>query len=183
MAYDWTNLYLCCSRCNRRHKHDLFPLADSRLRVEHHRDAHLLGREKPLFIDPGSDEPSEHLEFRREYVAPRAGSLRGKTTIKELGLGRDALVEERRDCRKKLLLLLEGLWVALAGPAPDPTWCRKAVAALVDACSDSAEYSAMTRATLHAAIPWRRIGPADDPAVVLQDLRAGRGNGNAIDTT
>ena len=70
----------------------------------HHRSEEL-DIEQPLFVDPGSDDPSDFIEFRREYAAPVAGDARGAATVVALDLNdRPDLVERRRE-RYKLLCL------------------------------------------------------------------------------
>jgi len=49
-----------------------------------------------VFLDPGREDPEEHIGFRREIAYAKDGSTRGKRTIEALQLNRDAL-EVRRD--------------------------------------------------------------------------------------
>ncbi|MBB6048358.1 hypothetical protein [Armatimonas rosea] len=82
LAYTWSNLLLCCTHCNQREKKNLFPLTDSTRRVKTP-DAPLTD-EEPLFIDPASIDPSEHLTFDRDE--PRGLTEKGQRTIVALGL-------------------------------------------------------------------------------------------------
>lgn len=95
LAYEWTNLFLCCPLCNRRHKRNLFPLRNPEARAVSHRDD--VDEEDPVFLHPGQDDPEAHIEFREEIAYAKDGSIRGRRTIEALRLNRDALVEVRRD--------------------------------------------------------------------------------------
>jgi uncharacterized protein (TIGR02646 family) len=85
LTYDWDNLFLSCHACNCSNKGDLFPLVDSTLRdargLSHHYDT---SQEEPLFVNPGSDDPREHIRFKGD--APYHRTERGRVTIKELRL-------------------------------------------------------------------------------------------------
>lgn len=95
LAYKWTNLFLCCPLCNRRHKKNLFPLRNPEDRATSHRDE--VREEDPMFLHPGREDPEEHIGFREEIAYAKNGSVRGERTIEALQLNRDALVEVRRD--------------------------------------------------------------------------------------
>lgn len=95
LAYEWTNLLLCCQVCNQRAKKNYFPLTNPRKRARSHLDD--LSEEKPLFINPADDDPERHIAFRGEYLFALRGNQRGATTIQFLDLNREALVEKRRD--------------------------------------------------------------------------------------
>jgi len=94
LAYSWKNLLFCCQLCNQRFKQSIFPLvdederADPRVRDTTHED--------PLLIDPSAIDPALHIKFRGEYAHPIRRSLKGRTTIKILGLNREELVVVRR---------------------------------------------------------------------------------------
>jgi uncharacterized protein (TIGR02646 family) len=104
LAYDWNNLYLSCSPCNQRQKGSLFPLADPTQR------AHVCNNdtsvEIPMFIDPGRENPSKHIGFRGEVAYSVRQSLKGQTTIENLGLNRDNL----GNVRLKHLQIMKGLY-------------------------------------------------------------------------
>jgi hypothetical protein len=51
--------------------------------------------EDPLFVDPGKDDPIQHIGFRGETPYPVPGSPKGKQTIAALKLDRDILNDKR----------------------------------------------------------------------------------------
>jgi uncharacterized protein (TIGR02646 family) len=95
LAYEWKNLTFSCQICNQRHKKNLFPLADPSKRCSNHKKQ--LSREKPMLIDPTSEDPEPLIGFRQEYPFPIDDDPRAEATIKALGLGRERLAEVRRD--------------------------------------------------------------------------------------
>jgi uncharacterized protein (TIGR02646 family) len=94
LAYDWSNYWASCAKCNQAFKKNLFPLALDGVRALKPEDD--LAVEKPLLIDPDVDDPRDHLIFNQEEIFPRDGSTRGKATIEICGLDREELVELRR---------------------------------------------------------------------------------------
>lgn len=148
LAYDWNNLLLSCSTCNSGHKGSLFPLINPRGRIRNHADAGKISREKPLFIDPATEDPALYIEFRDEIPLAKAGSIRGDATIKSLGLDRAALNSIRLEQLLKLRQWFDVLCLAKTHPE-DPDW--QSVAddmrdALEASITDNAEFAAMARA-------------------------------------
>lgn len=139
LAYDWSNLYLCCQLCNQRFKKNTFPLVDAGLRCRNHRTD--LSVEEPLFLDPGGAvNPEDHIEFLAEQPRARKGSLRGRMTIQALGLRREPLRERWFD-RYRMLAILNDVVRLL----PDEPEGQEALAILKDSLRDDAEYAAMAR--------------------------------------
>ncbi|MBR1834918.1 MAG: hypothetical protein IJ785_05390 [Bacteroidales bacterium] len=98
LAYDWNNLLLSCSECNRSHKRNKFPLLDENQRNIANKD---ISQEEPLLINPAEEDPANHIEFNRWVALPKeidgTEDPRGMTTIDILSLnGRRDLVEKRR---------------------------------------------------------------------------------------
>ena len=94
LAYDWSNLFFACERCNRRYKKNFFPLKN---RV-HRCDPSIsfdIYNEEPLFINPCEEDPSRHIEFNGTMITHI--TLEGNITIRELSLDRGDLDEMRRD--------------------------------------------------------------------------------------
>lgn len=98
LAYAFENLYFACMPCNRP-KGTWFRLAPEavslspRQRPQDH-------DEQPLMLDPGRDDPSQHLTFveikgRGVQIAPKGGSDRGRETIRATELDRDDLTTLR----------------------------------------------------------------------------------------
>ncbi|MDD9786684.1 AAA family ATPase [Priestia megaterium] len=100
LAYEWSNYYVTCSRCEG-HKRNFFPIrrryADFGGSVKY---------EKPLLVDPCSDNPEEHLivEFTGRFF-PKTEE--GSTTIKLLNLNDEFLIRSRYKAMKNLLASVE----------------------------------------------------------------------------
>jgi len=172
LAYAWKNLYLSCEICNRRHKQCLFPLANPDRRVSsHHRSANL-EVEQQLFVDPGSEDPTEFIEFRREYATAVKGSARGLATRDALELNRPRLVERRRERYELLCLSVIVVAVAIRNGRSDDDRrdLMLALKFIADAATDSGEYSSMARSLLRHVAPWRKDWalPATSLLEVLQ---------------
>jgi hypothetical protein len=75
LEFVWSNLGYCCSRCNNA-KSDQFD-------------------EACAFIDPYSEDPSEHIIAFGPTLLNRAGSERGALTILKIDLNRAELIERR----------------------------------------------------------------------------------------
>ena len=141
LAYAWENLFFCCEICNRRHKRNLFSLADPGRRARHHDEP--LGQESPLFVNPTVEDPGLSISFRDEVPFPVAGGPRGAATIRALGLDRRELNEDRLRHLQATRLL-----IALAALLPETPDGRKAREWVERARSDQGEYAAMVRAEL-----------------------------------
>lgn len=138
LAYEWPNLFLSCQLCNQRFKKNTFPLLDPARRCRNHLGD--LSLEEPLFLDPGTDDPEDHIEFSAEQPKARSGSLRGEATIEALGLWREELREIRFDRYQKLEALKN-----VAQIMPGDPLGQRAQALLDDAVQDQAEYASMAR--------------------------------------
>ena len=148
LAYEWSNLLLCCAICNQRFKRSLFPLADASKRARSHR--HDVAREAPLFIDPATQDPEEHISFRQEIPFPVGGSRSGKATIEALGLDREILNERRRDRLKHLQILADLVEMEPSASAELITLIEKARILLEECTGDAAEFAGMARAAVKA---------------------------------
>jgi uncharacterized protein (TIGR02646 family) len=108
LAYEWKNIYLSCTNCNR-FKGSYFPVKGERAFIGAPYKEVL--KEINLIIDPGVDSPDEHISFDMKGRALPL-SLKGETTIEILRLNRPQLVKERRtqiiSFSRKLKLLLIG---------------------------------------------------------------------------
>jgi len=157
LAYEWTNLLFCCPLCNQRHKQNLFPLLNPKRRaVSHHHD---LALERPVFINPATEEPARYIAFRGEYAHPIRNNRRGRETIAAIGLNRPQLLERRWDHLDKINLLKDARSrlvrdakkLASAGEAlsaQDQESLQKLDVLFQQLKHDSAEYAAMARAAL-----------------------------------
>ena len=155
LAYEWSNLFFCCTLCNQRFKRNHFPLEDATRRaVSHHDD---IETEQPLLIHPEVDDPASFLEFEEEYIRAIDGHPRGEATIEILGLNRAEIVEKRRDVLDPIRDLLDCRELiarrAEKDPGPEGQRLLRAIDDLIERYaekyrSDSAEYAAMIRAAL-----------------------------------
>lgn len=111
LAYEWENLLYACQICTQKYKRDYFPLENESFRSRIGAMGDELLSEKPLLIDPASENPEEHLEFQEDGLVIDL-SPRGKVTIEILGLNRSSLVEARKfealQLKARLMQLTEG---------------------------------------------------------------------------
>jgi hypothetical protein len=103
LAYDFDNLYFSCQFCNQVYKKNFFPLDNEPDRVRSHYNASKLKEEKPVIINPGTDNPALHIFFNREI--PIGIDYKGDETILRTGLDREKL----NDFRLKWLYLLDDI--------------------------------------------------------------------------
>ena len=139
LAYAWENLLVSCETCNSSCKGSLFPLEDEDKRAQCHHDP--VEEEAPVFIDPASEDPADHIRFRRAEVEHLTD--RGLGTIKGFGLRRSNL----EDARAERLAWVEAVYLLtskLDGNAP-PADIDHARRLLSEASRPEAEFSAMTR--------------------------------------
>lgn len=172
LAYEWSNLYFACEQCNRRHKRNLFPLEDESARVLSHRDAERLTDERPLYLDPGREDPEAMIGFRREVAKEKHGSIRGKATIGSLSLNRPSLCDRRSERRNLLLTLLRNVrnWLSRLCPEPERADVERNLDVVLSSIRNDAEYAAMSRALVREVIPWRELSPSMKPAELLEQL-------------
>lgn len=95
LAYNWTNLYLACTKCIS-NKRNYFPVEGERVQPWER-----VKKELPLLIDPCLDSPEMHLYFERNGIV-NAKTIKGKFTIDILNLNRSELIELRRESVDKL---------------------------------------------------------------------------------
>ncbi|CAN5665622.1 hypothetical protein BH09BAC4_BH09BAC4_35540 [soil metagenome] len=103
LAYDFSNLFFACQKCNEVYKRNYFPLVDTTKRAKSHNDDH--EQEESLILHPEFDNPEDHITFDKEVVKPKNGSLKGRETIKRTGLDRLKLEDRRFDYFQLLLTL------------------------------------------------------------------------------
>jgi uncharacterized protein (TIGR02646 family) len=99
LAYDWYNLYLACSACNR-YKKSHFPLKDAVTRAKSHKDK--IEHEVLNLIEPGQDDPTQAIRFEGPESFPITDA--GQTTIELLRLNRQSLQKSRLNYLQKLKL-------------------------------------------------------------------------------
>ena len=143
LAYEWGNLFLACQICNQVFKKNLFPLANPTERATSHRKR--INREKPLFVDPSTEDPEKFISFRGEVPFPLNNNPRAKATIEGLGLKRQRLNErrlERYECLKMLYHI-----AYILPPIVESTVAKER---LDKAVEDDSEYASMARAAIKA---------------------------------
>lgn len=156
LAYSWDNLYFACQICNERFKGNLFPLANPDRRARCHR--HRVSRERPLLVDPGKEDPADFLDFDAEYARPVDGSAKGETTIRVLGLNREALAHKRRESLRSLEILLDAHRYFVEQrergeiTASEATLLQAIDADLEHRQQDGAEHAAMARTAIRARL-------------------------------
>ena len=146
LTYDWSNLLLSCSICNQRHKRSYFPLVEPNKRAKNHTQS--ISQEDPLLIDPATQDPEQHISFRKEIPYAINGGPHGRATITVLKLDRPSLNEARREhlthiVFMKRILDLENKYSA----SHDGRKVLKEAKDFLDNSTlDSAEFAAMARA-------------------------------------
>jgi uncharacterized protein (TIGR02646 family) len=145
LAYEWSNLYLSCSACNQRQKGNLFPIDKSSKRAHTYQND--IAVEKPLFIDPGQEDPDKYISFRAEVAHSLRRNTRGIATINSLGLNREVLQDARLRHFQPLKILYEVKQIAKNDPnnLDLQKLAIKAEQLIQDAILDSAEFAAATR--------------------------------------
>ncbi len=100
LAYEWDNLLPSCEKCNRQShvkgtrigKHSRFPVNG-----DHATTPEEVKNEKPLLINPVTEDPKEHLEFDVKTGFMKPLTSRGEMCIDIFGLNlRDRLVDDRK---------------------------------------------------------------------------------------
>jgi uncharacterized protein (TIGR02646 family) len=96
-SFDWSNLTLACTQCNR--NKGAFHGGDN---------------DHSGLVDPYQDNPTDHFMFLREIVLPRPDSNKAVITESIIKLARSELVE----CRKERMEFIDGLLLSYHN-APD----------------------------------------------------------------
>jgi hypothetical protein len=151
LAYAWENLLWACRECNAHRKNDRFPLANPRRRARSPDDD--LTGERPLLVDPVSDNPEQHLAFHAEEVI--ALDARGRASIAVLGMDQADITGLRREKYERMRILYD-LYHRLRASRETDEAASIIAAELNSYGTDSAEYAAMARATLRA---WGMLSP------------------------
>ncbi len=132
LAYEWSNLYLSCQRCNRRlrdkgtwddrkigppaGKLDQFPVEDEAKRAMSHLDLH--EEEAPILLDPCQDNPEEFLTFALDgSVQAIDDNERGRQTIEILHLHRKDLIIDRQSRIWEVLAVIKTVRDSADDPA------------------------------------------------------------------
>jgi uncharacterized protein (TIGR02646 family) len=145
LSYDWDNLLLSCITCNQKWKKNLFPIKHPNRRAFDHRESIL--KEKPYFINPYKDNPSQFIKFYGPLATGIDKCNRGKVTIKYFNLNRkgedgiNSIFELRKGLFDKLLAIQESL---IFVPTSDPLYLKLNENIQI-AKNENEEYCAMVR--------------------------------------
>jgi uncharacterized protein (TIGR02646 family) len=146
LGYTWSNLYLSCHSCNSTAKIDQFPLSNPATRVRPPDDD--ITVEDALLVDPGVEDPRDHIRFNRDAPYAFNASPKGKRTIDVLKLGkRPGLVSKRQEWFGELERLREVVEIFRDYPNYSnlETSARKALAKLCQAVGRRATFSSMAK--------------------------------------
>jgi len=106
LTYEWENLYLSCSNCNR-YKSSWFPVEGKRAKpLTPLKEIQF--EEKALLVDPCFDRPEEHLVYDDKGNVDFL-TAKGKTTIGILKLNRADLIFARHETVKLLFQSFEDM--------------------------------------------------------------------------
>ena len=121
--FNWQNLGIACVRCNNAKSNKYDPMHP--------------------YIDPFSEDPADHLIPLGNFVMGRSDSIRGRTTVADLGLNRAQLLERRSEHLQKLRMLAEAI-----ADAPNPSLAHKAKRFLQEHVSEESEFSFVGKAVV-----------------------------------
>jgi len=142
LAYEWSNLYLSCAKCNSSYKRNFFPLTNpSERAISHLKD---IKKEIPLLIDPSKDNPEDFIEF--VGYTPRAvnNNQKGKETILRTGLNRPFLDNRRRD----IYILYKKLYFAAQNPNLPVSMRKEYNDLIIKQTKPEAQYSSMIKCAI-----------------------------------
>jgi len=139
LAYEWSNLLLACPKCNGRSgKGDKFPIEGKRVYLPP-TDSHgnldrtrcnpklpPLHDEKPLLLNPETDDPELHFRFDR-HCKIIGITDRGKATIEICGLNRELLNRERRKVVDRFVREISLILLGFTGGSGMPEASFKAI--------------------------------------------------------
>lgn len=142
LAYEWSNLFLSCAKCNSSYKRNFFPLANPTKRATSHLKD--INKEKPLLIDPEKENPEDFIEFIGYSPKAINGNQKGKETILRIGLDRPFLGDRRRD----IYLLYKKLFFAAQSPNLPDSEKKELNDLLAEQTKPEAQYSSMIKCAI-----------------------------------
>jgi len=158
LAYARNNLLLACGRCNGKpNKSDNFPIAPSGKTREENRPepcSQLGIGELPMLIDPSSEDPEPHFNFRDGRIIAR--TTKGKHSRDVYGLNRDQLVRGRKQWLAAIRPIAEEYRIGQM--ENDPVRQIRHRAVLFESVQSSAPFAGMVRSELKSmGIDWRTL--------------------------
>ena len=145
LSYNWDNLLLSCINCNQKWKKNLFPIIHTEKRALNH--TYNINREKPYFINPYKEKPSDFIMFDGPLAIGIDKCNRGKLTIKYFGLNRKGVggINSIYELRNGLFDKLNVIRESLAFVPEDNSLHAKLIENIKTAKNQNEEYSAMVR--------------------------------------
>ncbi len=140
LAYEWDNLYLSCQKCNQTFKKNFFPLEDITQRAFNH--TFDISNEVHLIINPGVDNPQEHLVFKKEVVI--AKTRKGKETISRTAIDQSTFEEDRTNYYKAVDALIKCLKLFNENQLDSPNG-KEIVSSISEMVAPKKPYYAMLR--------------------------------------
>jgi uncharacterized protein (TIGR02646 family) len=141
LAYDWNNLLFACDMCNDAgHKQNIFTITNHKTRATP--PAFDVSKEKPLLIDPYTEDPEDHIEWSQDLPREKNASRKGRVTIDVFKLDYDTLlVDARRSWFNLIKMMIEA-----AEEIPLGNHKRTEIKALLQArLNEKRDYSAMIK--------------------------------------
>lgn len=143
LSYNWDNLLLSCITCNQKWKKNLFPIKRPEKRAKNHN--YIILRERPYFINPYIENPSNFIRFKGPMAEGIDKCNRGKITIKYFNLNRkgkggiNSIYELRKGHYDRLSVIHESLSFI---PKNNPLYA-KSIQNIETAKRKNEEFSAM----------------------------------------
>lgn len=128
LEFMWDNLGFACARCNNA-KNDKYS-------------------EALPYINPYSEDPTNHVAALGALMVHANGSERGELTIIDIGLNRSELVERRLERMRQIQVLVDRI-----KRQTNPTLKSAAIIELNEECKDDKPYALTTRCCLKTVYP------------------------------
>ncbi len=147
LAYEWENQLLSCEVCSKRFKGVLFPVEQAQPQgsLTNKSSAELNELEKPLLLNPFTDDPEEHFAYAVDDDMKRVGMVartkRGEVTIETVGLNRMELMNERYEIASLFIVMLTACKDTNIGRLET----QKLVSRITEMTYDAAPFAGMTR--------------------------------------
>jgi uncharacterized protein (TIGR02646 family) len=172
LAWTWENLLFACAPCNRSGKNDAFPLATGSTPLQFGELPP--GAERPLMLDPATDDPRRHIRFLRVNGKwhPIGEDERGRETLRVLRFDDeyDDRVQRRvRDVMGWVGAVRDAIRASPRNPERITVLWRRMTACLLDA---DQEFLALTEDVLRGE--FRSFPDAPEPESTPNAVLAAR---------
>jgi len=146
LAYEWSNLFFSCKKCNSDYKKNYFPLVDETTRAATKK--HDLSLERPMLINPDLEDPADFIDYDwdsdpgKVFLVGKDPENRGSETFRILGLVvRDDLHEGRLNTVISLKIVDE----ILQNYSPQHSLYRQAIHRLKRKSAPNQEHLGLTQ--------------------------------------